>query len=268
MHILVLFLTCRFGCPPPNTTGFREHKVQALASGEIAAELMAKTVAGLRNELSWQQIPHTEENASLLFSVHLRVAATSVHDLVVPFSAWPYRLVELIYPSQADVFAHSDWEERVAIFLSAPACQMDRFSRAFRDSYNTAEALHSKLCQELLKALCRELDGSTYSTERLHASTSRRVRARISTHQMSLAQAAAFHSQGIPHSCLRFASLLPSNSPKQQKRLIDDADATDKRSKRQKCAGGSWRAFLHCQAQGPGRKNLHDLAMQYGALEA
>ena len=187
-------------------TGHRSHKAEVLASGELAAEMMIALVSRLRDELTSQNAPRTEQAASLIFAVYLRVAALACYEVEVQFAAYPYKLVLLLCPPGSHEDRHADWEEQAASFLTCPSCCLDTFSAELQRRFPTSISLQTQECQQMLQALFLELDCTTYSTERAHASNARRVRARNSTHELTLAQTAVCQAEAIPHSCHRFSA--------------------------------------------------------------
>ena len=190
---------CRGGGSYPRS--FSDYRVSVLASGSLTIDLMRNVLSTLRREDAWQIAPHTEEVASTIFAVGLRAAAAASHFVHLPFTGYPHKLVDLLYPHGVSPETHADWEEKVAQFLSMPPCYMDSFSLQFRSQFSTSRALQSEMCQQMLHAVTRQLECSTYSTERLHSGTARRCRARTSTHSASLAQIALEQVEAIPHGC-------------------------------------------------------------------
>ena len=239
----------------------------SLTSGQLTSPLMASVVHSARDPMEWRNCPHTEAAASSIVSVTLRVAALTCYELELPFQGYPYKLMDLLRPVRPTVQQDAEWQESVAVFLSAPPCCLDSFSLAFRRRFSTPEQLEAQRCQQLLHCLCLQLDCTTYTTERLHSTNARRVQARRSTRSLSLAQAAAFQTEGVPLACRHFKKLqsqatAPAPS---RKRKLHDEDESKERPKR-RGAGGAWRAFIHTNGQGIGRTDFADLAGQYWAL--
>ena len=247
--------------------GSAKYNVDILNSGEFAKRLVVNSARTLLNEASWSQAPHTEASAAIIFAVVLRVAAVACYDLLLPFNGYPYKLVELLYPSEATPENEAIWQESALQFLTLSPCCLDAFSLHFRGLFREITDLRGATCQQMLHALCQQLDGSTYSTEKLHSLNSRRICARSSTHQMSLPQAAVFHMEAIPQGCRQFHGFHACHGHPQQhqKRALPQQDS-GRGVKKRRGGGGGWRAFVHRQGQGEGSANFKDLASQYRRL--
>ena len=164
-----------------------------------------------------------------------------------------------------DAIGNADWEANAMAFLSTPRCGLDAFSQVFQEEFGTVVALASERCQQILHMLLRELELSTYSTERLHSSNSRRARARYATHSLTVPQMAVAQSEGIPQCCRPFAKLQAStdvSASKGQKRKRLEAGATDRKKRG---GGGAWRAWLHVHGQGTGKIDWHQQSLDYQA---
>ena len=238
-----------------------------MASGSLTTDLLQKSVHTLRSESAWIGSPRTEATASSIFAMALRVPALAHFSVHVPFTAFPYRLVELLRrgDGQDDEF---EWQTRIAGFFATPSCCLDRFSEHIRQMFASEQELRSDRAQEMLNLICEHIDCSTYSTERLHSSNSRRARSRTSTHEMSLPQVAAYQAEGIPLSCRLFKCLqaeTPEHS-RSSKRKSGEEGTDPPPAKKKRGGGGGWRAFLHCEGQGEGHKDLHDLCLRYNSL--
>ena len=230
--------------------------------------MMNALVSRLRSESTSQTAPHTENAASLIFAVYLRAAALACYELELPFAAYPYKLVKLLCPHSDDEARQAQWEEDAAVFLTCPPCCLDAFSAQFQSTFPTWISIQSLECQQMLEALFLEVDCTTYSTERAHSSNARRVRTRTSTHQLTLAQTALCQAEAVPHACHRFQSLQQGHTGHKRKRafVADHNVEEDEEACKSKGYGGAWRAFLHCRAQGPGRKSFSTLAENYREL--
>ena len=122
-------------------------------------------------------------------------------------------------------------------------------------------ALQSPRCQQLLHCLFQQLDGNTYSAERLEASNAGRAGARNSTRDLPLSQAATLHAEGIPIGCREFQMFQASSGHQAKKRQRSEEVIEDQKPKK-KGSGGAWRAYIHRSAQGLGSPDLAQLAEQ------
>ena len=245
-------------------TGHRSHKAEVLASGELAAEMMIALVSRLRDELTSQNAPRTEQAASLIFAVYLRAAALVCYEVEVQFAAYPYKLVLLLCPPGSDEDRHADWEEQAASFRTCPPCCLDTFS---------AELLRRFPMSISLQSVSRRFKHSSWSWTARHTLLREPMPAMPgnTTHELTLAQTAVYQAEATPHSCHRFQCLKSSHGHAQQKRKRSDLaegeegkDEKDPKSRRG--SGGAWRALLHCRAQGAGRKDFGHLATEYRDL--
>ena len=157
--------------------------------------MIAKTAAQTKDAVPWETLPHTESMATNILRFSMRVIAATHHYLRVFFQGYPYRLVQLLRRPDD---ANEDLHERCLCFLSAPVCVLDSFSRTFREHHSSVDSIASEDGQQALHLLMKQLDLSTYSTERLHSKNARRVHARVWTHELHLHQASVASCEGIP----------------------------------------------------------------------
>ena len=151
------------------------------------------------------------------------------------------------------------------MFLSMPLCCLDEFSCHIRQQFHSERLLASSECQQILHLVLEHLDGSTYSTERVHSCNLRRARARTFTHSMSVPQVAAFQAEATPHLCRTFETLQAQEATSgrgNRKRKLSAAGLSSKRGG----GGGAWRAFVHVRGQGAGAADFSHLAEVYRDL--
>ena len=148
-------------------------------------EALRKSAFNLSDPSLWSHLERTEEVAFYIFSSVLRPAAVQWDLLVLRCSQYPYKLFDLLLHP-----------ENIAITLQESIdspCLLDPVAKAFFEKYNTAEAVGSIEAREVLKLLCLQPVGHTWSTERLHSSHARKSRTRIQTHAINLPQIAMWH---------------------------------------------------------------------------
>ena len=206
----------------------------------------------------WQSLPPSEKQATEIFRGALRVQSTVYDGLIVRFRTFPFRLL--------DILSEDPWDRDVAIaeLLSSPECILDTYSRAFRDRWKTAAHLASEDCRMELFVFFHQVVGDTYSTERLHSKSGRRVRSRCMTQAARVKDVATTLQAGraIP----AWARLMFQD--RSRKKSARRAGSVKKKKKRRRGGGGAWRAFLWhtLQDHGRGRQSFVDARAAYAAL--
>ena len=204
---------------------------------------------------------------STIFKTQAFTAAMAFDSVKQRFAAYPYKLADLVQVGR-------DGLEEALCFLSAPQCCLDSFSLEFRREFSTVDQLTSPLARTLLRALLSVLEGNTFSTERLHSQNARRILSRKMTHELSIHQAALFHTGvGAPAHVASLACEISHESQIDRKRKGPhvEPDACPPQKRRKKGGGGAWRAFVHLQALSANERQRgfqhKNLSQQYAAMD-
>ena len=117
----------------------------------------------------------------------------------------------------------------------------------------------------MLQAYVHMLEGTTFTTERLHSKNGRRTLARRMTHQQDVAGLAAFHqSMAAPRWATDFITPSPADRAKPK--------AAVKKAAKSRGGGGAWRAMVHAKRSLPdesGHKpTFRELGVIYRSLSA
>ena len=109
----------------------------------------------------WGHCAPSQMLANVKAKLVLRSAAVVFQLCTCAFRAFPLKLFGLL--------READAQEIVREVLELPPCRAEGLVAAFRAAYPTAEMLQSVDARATLKAILAILDGSTYTTERLHS---------------------------------------------------------------------------------------------------
>eukprot|EP00971_Amphidinium_carterae_P153538 3043912-Amphidinium_carterae.2 len=162
----------------PDTTDSDAHatlfRVTSLAKGDLFRRCLQLSLELVEQEQMWMMLPSTERQATQLFTMFWRPAAT-IHELLVTlWRRFPARTFLLLDPdSHASVKAE---------ILSAPDCVLDPFTLSLRSDF---PELQDPCCQ-VLAQIASHVIGTTWTTESLHARNARRARRRVQNAKMSL----------------------------------------------------------------------------------
>ena len=152
-------------------------------SGQLQKQLFKDSAGRLLNKALWREFPHAEHVATDIFRVSMR-GVGAAHATMSRFKEYPYKLCELLEVDEHEL------DVNIACLLSAPLCAVDTFTESFRSQFHSHAQLRSRDARAMLRALFLCLDGSIFSTERIHSANARRVASRRWTHQLRLSQAA------------------------------------------------------------------------------
>ena len=191
----------------------------------------------------WALLTPSESAASEVWRICCRVQAV-LYLTHILFSQWPYRLAGLLGPTS---------DEEIVSLLSAPPCTLDGLSAHLREKWGTAEAMQSQRFKAIVAAYVHVVEGSTFSTERVHSKNSRRTHMRRWTHAQDISGIALFHQAvSAPRwsQCFMDAASLRKNTKDKS-----DEDATAERAVtvpvKRRGAGGAWRAMVHLKRSQP-----------------
>ena len=244
-------------------SGDRACALQSLsAHGPLFRSFLQGCGALLGDLQVWSHLLPTQLVANRIVRSVLRSACTIYQLCIEPARRFPERLFHILASDEA--------AETVA---SSPKCCRDMFSAQFLDIFPTPVALRSSTCKALLRALLHQVDGHTFSTERLHSRNLRHNKQRVQTFQSDIAWLAAQHvSHSGPAWCKRMMEVVnrqkQASAPPAKRRKkrcneeaevgggrsvrptsVADADGALQQNKPKKMkrpgGGGPWRAFLH-----------------------
>ena len=216
-----------------------------ISSGELFAPY-AKLGQDLFSDAGWwTMLLATEVQANDVGKMSARSQAL-MHLTRTQFSIWPYKLSSLLQGPGA--------VESMLCLLTAPDCALDEFTSYVRKRWPSVEALENEDFQAMVGAFVHLLDGTMYSTERLHSKNPRTTHARQWTHAMDLPGVALFHQAAAgPDWARHIKSQLAEkerSAKATRKRSSDDGhENSSKVARRHGGGGGAWRAMVHCAFQ-------------------
>ena len=245
-----------------------EMRVQYFQTGEWCLQSLLASTHTVLGSFWCDVLCPSEYNVNLLYKTAARVQGLW-YDLVwLRYRCWPYRLVELL---DADLGKR---DVAISELLTCRTCMLDEYTHELRRRYPDGAALASEACQTEIRLIMELLDCTTYDCERLHSRNVRRLQKRHQqTNPMTLAELAVEHvGFAAPRkvAALRPGAMKKSHGCHSSERCASLKKGRGKQNKLRKAGGGSWRAYVHSQAQAKiGEKlELKSLAEQYRGLSA
>ena len=130
----------------------------------------------------------SEEIAANICKAAWRMQASAYDSLVVRYRAYPMRLVDIVSGDQTTK------DKGMQELLTAPLCTLDEFALEIRRRWPDITSLSAADAQMELLVFLNSIAGTTFSTERLHSKTGRRVRSRVMTRRVGIKDIAAAHT--------------------------------------------------------------------------
>eukprot|EP00971_Amphidinium_carterae_P348329 6490434-Amphidinium_carterae.10 len=182
----------------PHATLFR---ITALAKGDLFQRCLQQSLELAQQEPLWTMFPSTERQASELFTMLWRPAATIHELLVTSWRRFPSRTFLLLDPDSHDTVK--------AEILAAPACVLDPFTLSLRSDFPELKPP----CCHVLAQIASHVFGTTWTTESLHARNARRARRRVQNAKMDLPTLGLVHMGTTSPSWLRPLQRLKEELP-------------------------------------------------------
>ena len=187
----------------------------------------------LRSESLWQNIAPSELHATQLCRASWRMQAVAYDHLIVRYRTYPLKLADLL---------DEEVERRdraIEHLLQSPACTLDAYTVSLREKWPNRDALLSTDCHVHIFVFLDAVKGTTFSTERLHSRSGRRVKSRVMTHRLSVKDVALAHSGSTAPPWVReVATQCKEVQP------FKTAERQGAPAKKKRGGGGSWRAFI------------------------
>ena len=237
--------------------------VKLLSNGKLVQDAVLEAMRQMQHPTLFAHLAETEKMRSDVFKYCLRAVAVLSCLLGPRHTTFPWKLFSLLDPEAS--------AEGAAALLEA-RCMQDAWSQRFLNMYSTAEALAGEECRQLLCALSALIQGTTFSTERLHSSNTRRSKHRVQAKRMDVSTVALKHAAFASDSVLRRMMQPVSGAKKRRgrrkKQLKEDRKVGGKRQRTSKL--GSWRAYIHVAAAGEklSANRIRHLSGQYQNLPA
>ena len=188
---------------PGLRTGQPETRVNLMRQGEWWRQAKESSAAILKDGSWWDILEKSEASANVLFKLCGKVQGAIHHLLTCRYASYPYRLIDILSP---DPFIR---DTAIAELMTAKLCMMDLFTKDFRNTYHTAAMINTPQCRTELHLILSSLWCTTFSTERVHSTNLRRLKARRQSQAMSLEDIAITHmgvaSSPVPSHCIQEA---------------------------------------------------------------
>ena len=221
------------------------------------------TLATLASKTLWSHVPETQAARSLIFRVCARPAATCWQLIWVRLQQCPTKLLHLV--------TAADKQRLAADILALPNCLVDSFTQGFIAAYPTVPELCGQKALQMLSCLTSHIQGTTFSTERLHSRNLQRAKLRSSRRRADVDHVALIHSgRAVPAHVAKAAPVRRASRkrgrPKTKAAASEEHAQQGKR--RRVGGGGAWRCFLNAHLAGEQltTARVQALAQSYAAL--
>ena len=228
-----------------HTMGQRSWKILEFHEQKHTFAYFQQLAIELDNPPLCRQEPQTEDAFSKIFRLWCRAPAVVYQLVFVPSSGFPYKLFKLL--ASRDVAT-------CEAMLTTPKCMLDPGSQKFISRFDTLDKLmYDSDVLQCLGALAMTMQGTTYSTERIHSSNARRRRGVVHTNVPSLDKLAWQHAAFAGFEWLRAHPGTHIQQVGNKQEAVPAPAAPGKRAfrtrkpKRKRGGGGAWRAYCHHQ---------------------